>query len=93
MVISIIGVLVSLMLPAVQAAREASRRMSCSNNLRQIGMAAQNYHSAFKRFPSGYVSYATRDGSAPDWAEIDDVTWDAAPGWGWAAPSRFRRWR
>ncbi len=84
-VISIIGVLVSLMLPAVQAAREASRRMSCSNNLRQIGMAAQNYHSAFKRFPSGYVSYATRDGSAPDWAEIDDVTWDAAPGWGWAA--------
>ncbi len=52
-VISIIGMLVSLLLPAVQAARETARRMQCSNNLRQIAMAMHNYIDTQQHFPSG----------------------------------------
>jgi len=72
-VIGIIGLLVALLIPAVQAAREASRRSQCTNNLRQIGVALQTYESAHRTLPSGYISEFVAGGD------------DTGPGWGWAA--------
>jgi prepilin-type N-terminal cleavage/methylation domain-containing protein/prepilin-type processing-associated H-X9-DG protein len=56
-VIAIIGVLVGLLLPAVQTARESARRASCTNNMKQLGLANQNYHDAKKRFPPAGMNY------------------------------------
>jgi prepilin-type processing-associated H-X9-DG protein len=60
-VIAIIGILVALLLPAVQAAREAARRVHCGNNLRQLGLAILGYHEAHKAFPTGSTVVARVD--------------------------------
>jgi prepilin-type N-terminal cleavage/methylation domain-containing protein len=71
-VIAIIGILIGMLLPAVQQVREAARRTACANNIRQIGLALMNYESAQQDFP-------------PGWRTGNNTVFVDEPGWGWSA--------
>ena len=92
-VIAIIGVLVALLLPAVQAAREAARRTQCKNQIRQVGLAAHNFESSFDRFPPtatespfGYLPHVIPYLEGQNLQDL--IVWDQH--WSWAANAAMR---
>ena len=97
-VIAIIGILIALLLPAVQAAREAARRAQCGNNLKQIGLALHNYHSAFNLLPPGTLPKEDWSWGLSWWSFVLPYVEQTAgyqqmtfigdhPGWTYSAPS------
>lgn len=83
-VIAIIGVLVALLLPAVQAARESARRSQCGNNLKQLALAYQNYHDAHNQYPAGNIATNALSNGANNrsgTAELNGGFYDGM--WGW----------
>ncbi|MBN1854488.1 MAG: DUF1559 domain-containing protein [Pirellulales bacterium] len=72
-VIAIIGILVALLLPAVQAARESARRSECQNRIKQLGLSLQNYHSAHATFPPS--AYFDPSAGSPEWSRIHYPNW------------------
>src|SRR5436305_15099202 len=81
-VIAIIGILVGLLVPAVQQAREAANRTQCLNNLKQLGLALHGYHDVNKRFPPAYLTNTYANGTAYG-VSYGDASRNGPPGWAW----------
>lgn len=84
-VISIIGILMSMLLPAIQSAREAARRAQCQSNLHQLGVALASYESANRRFPPAYIRTTTpaRPSGTDNGISYPDSGGNGPSGWGW----------
>jgi prepilin-type N-terminal cleavage/methylation domain-containing protein/prepilin-type processing-associated H-X9-DG protein len=82
-VISIIGILMSMLLPAVQSAREAARRAQCQSNLHQIGIALHSFESANRRFPSAYIRTTAKQSGSDNGISYPDAGWNGPSGWAW----------